>query len=144
MLCRLIILVSLVSLLFADNYEVTIKTRTAKSIQACVLGKPDTEFVRLCINKKRYFLRYEKDLGYGWQLEQSFALDNPLSKCSCKSFDALQVTKAGELIVKEETTYTKVETTPKGYIRISKPTDLTKLPKKDKLNTSIICVKCGD
>lgn len=144
MLCRIIILALLVSYIFADNYEVTVKVRTARTIQACVLGKPDNEFVRLCINHKRYFLRYEKNIGYGWELDKSFALDNPLSKCSCKSLDALQVTKAGEIVIKEETKYTRVESTPKGYIKISKPTDLTKLPKKDKLNTSIICVKCGE
>lgn len=82
----------------ADDYIVTINTERAKTIQACVLGTPDNKFVRVCVNRRHYALRYNRE----WVLEPLFVDKDSVSyKCSCKSYDALKVTKAGQVIERD-------------------------------------------
>lgn len=82
----------------ADDYIVTINTEKAKTIQACVLGTPDNKFVRVCVNRRHYALRYNRE----WVLEPLFVDKDSVSyKCSCKSYDALKVTKAGQVVERD-------------------------------------------
>ncbi len=82
----------------ADDYIVTINTERAKTIQACVLGTPDNKFVRVCVNRRHYALRYNRE----WVLEPLFVDKDSISyKCSCKSYDALKVTKAGQVVERD-------------------------------------------
>lgn len=130
---------------FADNYEVTVSTRTVKKVDACMLGTPDKELVRMCVDGRRYGLFWE-DVGYGWYLEPMFQDENnPLGKCACNTFDAK---KAKDRVkVKRRITAEKVEysESPKGYIAIGEIEGLTKTIRKNKKrvqNTKIVCVKC--
>lgn len=108
----------------ADDVVVNINTTRAKTIQACVLGSPDNKFVRVCVNRRHYALRYNRE----WVLEPLFVNKDSVSyKCSCKSYDALQVTKAGKVIKRNDYAIRmEEETLRRGYIQISIDKDLTK------------------
>lgn len=149
-----------------DDVIVNINTTKTKSIQACVLGNPDNKFVRVCVNRRHYALRYNRE----WVLEPLFIDKDSVSyKCSCKSYDALQVTKAGKVIERNDYAIRmEEETLRRGYIQIAIDKDLTKeykdkfrvqdfrqvktqteLPKelkvfvKNDIVTDIQCVKCN-
>lgn len=152
-----------------DDYIVTINTTKTKTIQACVLGNPDNKFVRVCVNRRHYALRYDRE----WILEPLFVDKHSASyKCSCKSYDALKVTKAGQVVKRDSYAIRKQYemeqlNLKQGYIQIAIDKDLTKkkqpfrvqdfkqvktqteLPKelkvfvKNDIVTDIQCVKCN-
>lgn len=97
-----------------------------KSIEACVLGNPSEEIVRICIDDKRYGIFYETGPGYGWYIRlMFFDSENPASKCSCNTYEAQ---KAKMPIDK-----TKIRERIKQFEQNKKI---------KKLDTDIICVKC--
>lgn len=129
--------------LFSANYLVQINETELRTIQACIINIPTTQLVQMCINHKRFDMRYNK-VGYGWQLEKVEA-KNEINNCSCLKRKNADIIATSKTIVRQRVTFREVWTEEiPDVIIINRPSDLTKLKKKDKLDTDIICVKCGE
>ena len=131
----------LVSVCSAETYEVTVSTREVREIQACVLGDPNVEVVRICINKRRYGIFYEDSAGYGWYIRPLLYDENhPGGKCACNSFDAKKA--SDKVQVKRKISTRLVSDEPKGFIRIAvDDSEFRSKTKKSKRNTKSLASK---
>jgi len=127
--------------LFSANYLVQIDENELQTIQACITGTPDNKMVQMCINHKMFNMRYNGSL---WELEKVPAR-NENNNCSCLRKQNAKVIAKSKTIIRQRVSFREVwvEEIPNAII-INKPSDLTKIDRNDKLNTDIICVKCGE
>ena len=139
----LLVVSILAGLLQADTYEVNVEVRKARYVEACVLGIPDSEQIRVCIDNRHYgiFLDDTTLTDVFYIRPMIYDPKKESGRCSCPKYTG----KSNKLVRKKQhVTFTKISDDniqiPKGYVKVLPRSQIKKKTKPK--DTMIVCVKC--
>ena len=143
LLLSYLVLFTLVTSALAETYEVNVEVRKARYVEACVVGVPDSEQIRVCIDNRHYgiFLDETTLTDVFYIRPMIYDPNSESGKCVCPKYTG----KSNKLVRrKQHVTFTKISDDniqiPKGYVKVV-PKSQIKKRKKPK-DTMLVCVKC--